>query len=57
MTTDYPRWLKSVYRNGGIDGVEVAHNLLPTLGLVPLRDAKAGPSLVVSAAFIEAVKQ
>lgn len=61
--TESPNWYKSSYSNGGNDCVEVAHNLAPTLGLVPLRDSKvpAGPSLSVSAAafavFIEAVKQ
>ncbi|MFI8418821.1 DUF397 domain-containing protein [Streptomyces sp. NPDC085479] len=61
--TEYPHWFKSSYSNGGDNCVEVAHNLVPTLGLVPLRDSKvpAGPSLAVSAAafaaFIEAVKQ
>ncbi|MFB6831834.1 MULTISPECIES: DUF397 domain-containing protein [Streptomyces] len=52
MTTESPSWFKSSYSgNGGADCVEVAHNLVPTLGLVPLRDSKvpAGPSLTVSA--------
>ncbi len=63
MTTESPRWFKSSYSADGGQCVEVAHNLVPTLGLVPLRDSKvpAGPSLSVSAAafavFIEAVKQ
>ncbi|MEU2655251.1 DUF397 domain-containing protein [Streptomyces sp. NPDC007325] len=63
MTTESPRWFKSSYSDDGGNCVEVAHNLVPTLGLVPLRDSKvpAGPSLAVSAAafaaFIEAVKQ
>ncbi|MFJ5708515.1 DUF397 domain-containing protein [Streptomyces sp. NPDC093105] len=61
--TEHPCWFKSSYSNNGGDCVEVAHNLVPTLGLVPLRDSKvpAGPALTVSAAaftaFIEAVKQ
>lgn len=63
MTTESPRWFKSSYSADGGQCVEVAHNLVPTLGLVPLRDSKvpAGPSLAVSAAafaaFVEAVKQ
>lgn len=63
MTTESPRWFKSSYSADGGQCVEVAHNLVPTLGLVPLRDSKvpSGPSLAVSAAafavFIEAVKQ
>ncbi|MFC9731810.1 DUF397 domain-containing protein [Streptomyces roseolus] len=64
MTNEYPLWFKSSYSgNGGADCVEVAHNLVPTHDLVPVRDSKvpAGPSLAVSAAafavFIESVKQ
>lgn len=63
MTTESPRWFKSSYSADGGQCVEVAHNLVPTHNLVPLRDSKvpAGPSLCVSAAafavFIEAVKQ
>ncbi|MEV6200072.1 DUF397 domain-containing protein [Streptomyces sp. NPDC051771] len=63
MTTESPRWFKSSYSADGGQCVEVAHNLVPTHDLVPLRDSKvpAGPSLAVSAAafavFIEAVKQ
>ncbi|MEU9852524.1 DUF397 domain-containing protein [Streptomyces sp. NPDC047974] len=63
MTNEYPLWFKSSYSNGGNDCVEVAHNLVPTTGLVPLRDSKvpAGPRLAVSAAafavFIDSVKQ
>ncbi|GHJ93923.1 hypothetical protein SNE510_34420 [Streptomyces sp. NE5-10] len=51
MTTESPHWIKSSYSNNGGNCVEVAHNLAPTLGLVPLRDSKvpAGPSLTVSA--------
>ncbi|MEU8884874.1 DUF397 domain-containing protein [Streptomyces hydrogenans] len=52
MTNESPLWFKSSFSgNGGADCVEVAHNLVPTLGLVPLRDSKvpAGPSLTVSA--------
>ncbi|MGW6535757.1 DUF397 domain-containing protein [Streptomyces sp. NPDC055051] len=63
MTTESPCWFKSSYSNNGGDCVEVAHNLVPTLGIVPLRDSKvqAGPALAVSATafatFIESVKR
>ncbi|MFH9738660.1 DUF397 domain-containing protein [Streptomyces roseolus] len=63
MTTESPRWFKSSYSADGGQCVEVAHDLVPTHDLVPLRDSKvpAGPSLAVSAAafavFIESVKQ
>ncbi|WP_030692455.1 DUF397 domain-containing protein [Streptomyces globisporus] len=62
MTTDSPRWFKSSYSNNGGNCVEVAHNLVPTLGAVPVRDSKApaGPTFAVSAAafraFIDSVK-
>ncbi|MFF9342400.1 MULTISPECIES: DUF397 domain-containing protein [unclassified Streptomyces] len=64
MTNESPLWFKPSFSgNGGADCVEVAHNLVPSLGLVPLRDSKvpAGPALKVSAAaftaFIESVKR
>ncbi|WP_030751129.1 DUF397 domain-containing protein [Streptomyces griseus] len=63
MTTESPCWFKSSYSNNGGDCVEVAHNLAPSLGIVPVRDSKvpAGPSLAVSAAaftaFVDAVKE
>ncbi|MFH8255402.1 DUF397 domain-containing protein [Streptomyces roseolus] len=63
MTTESPRWFKSSYSADGGQCVEVAHDLVPTHDLVPVRDSKvpAGPSLAVSAAafavFIESVKQ
>ncbi|MFF9472270.1 DUF397 domain-containing protein [Streptomyces roseolus] len=64
MTNEYPLWFKSSYSgNGGADCVEVAHNLVPAHGVVPLRDSKvpAGPSLAVSAhafaVFIASVKR
>ncbi|MFD8010624.1 DUF397 domain-containing protein [Streptomyces sp. NPDC058955] len=58
-----PHWFKSSYSADGGQCVEVAHNLVPTHNLVPLRDSKvpAGPTLTVSAAvftaFIESVKR
>ncbi|MFD6244159.1 DUF397 domain-containing protein [Streptomyces roseolus] len=63
MTNEYPLWFKSSYSNGGNDCVEVAHNLVPTHGVVPVRDSKvpAGPSLTLSApaftAFLASVKR
>ncbi|MFF0485281.1 DUF397 domain-containing protein [Streptomyces sp. NPDC004435] len=64
MTNESPLWFTSSYSgNGGADCVEVAHNLVPSLGIVPLRDSKApaGPVLAVSATafatFIESVKR
>ncbi|MFE6227981.1 DUF397 domain-containing protein [Streptomyces sp. NPDC057854] len=64
MTDETPSWFKSSFSgNGGADCVEVAHNLVPTHDLVPLRDSTrpAGPTVTVSAAaftaFLEAVKQ
>ncbi|MFD5768380.1 DUF397 domain-containing protein [Streptomyces sp. NPDC127049] len=63
MTTETPRWCKSTYSADGGQCVEVAGNLVPTLGLVPVRDSKtpAGPVLAVSATafatFIESVKR
>ncbi|MFI8257556.1 DUF397 domain-containing protein [Streptomyces filamentosus] len=64
MTNESPLWFKSSFSgNGGADCVEVAHNLVPALGIVPVRDSKvpAGPALAVSAAaftaFVDAVKE
>ncbi|MFE7581556.1 DUF397 domain-containing protein [Streptomyces gardneri] len=62
MTTDSPRWFKSSYSADGGQCVEIAHNLVHSLGLVPVRDSKlpAGPTLAVSAAafaaFVDSVK-
>ncbi|MFI0825467.1 DUF397 domain-containing protein [Streptomyces roseolus] len=63
MTTESPRWFKSSYSADGGQCVEVAHNLVPTHGVVPVRDSKvpAGPSLTLSApaftAFLASVKR
>ncbi|MFF5504083.1 DUF397 domain-containing protein [Streptomyces roseolus] len=63
MTTESPCWFKSSYSNNGGDCVEVAHNLVPAHGVVPVRDSKvpAGPSLILSAsaftAFLASVKR
>ncbi|MFI9742019.1 DUF397 domain-containing protein [Streptomyces sp. NPDC052494] len=62
MTTESPRWFKSSYSDNGGTCVEVAHNLVPILGVVPVRDSKvpAGPTLAVSAAafsaFVDSVR-
>ncbi|MEU8619959.1 DUF397 domain-containing protein [Streptomyces sp. NPDC048623] len=57
-----PQWFKSSHSNNDGNCVEVAHNLVRTLGVVPVRDSKtpSGPVLDVPAgvfaAFIESVK-
>lgn len=62
MTTESPRWFKSSYSNNGGNCVEVATNLVPARGVVPVRDSKvpAGPVLRVPAAsfanFVAGVK-
>lgn len=62
MTTESPRWFKSSYSSNGGDCIEVAANLAPTHGIVPVRDSKvqAGPVLTVPAAafssFVAGVK-
>ncbi|GAA2598204.1 DUF397 domain-containing protein [Streptomyces axinellae] len=38
--TESPRWSKSSYSNNGGNCVEVAANLAPTCGEVPVRDSK-----------------
>ncbi|MDH6189779.1 hypothetical protein M2168_002811 [Streptomyces sp. CZ24] len=52
MTPNSPYWHKSSYSANGGDCVEVAANLAPTHGLVPVRDSKnpSGPVLTFSAA-------
>ncbi|MFD7720645.1 DUF397 domain-containing protein [Streptomyces sp. NPDC059814] len=52
MTTESPRWFKSSYSGNGGQCVEVATNLVDSLGIVPVRDSKeqAGPVLNVPAA-------
>ncbi|WP_432114955.1 DUF397 domain-containing protein [Streptomyces sp. S1] len=55
MTTDTPRWFTSSYSNNGGNCVEVATNLAPTHGTVPVRDSKqpTGPVLHLPApAFV-----
>ncbi|WP_432088881.1 DUF397 domain-containing protein [Streptomyces sp. bgisy095] len=62
MTTETPRWFTSSYSNNGGDCVEVATNLTPTHGTVPVRDSKrpTGPVLDLPApafaAFVAGVK-
>lgn len=62
MTTEHPPWFKSSCSDTRGNCVEVARNLVPTLGVVPVRDSKtpAGPVLAVPAAafsaFVEGVK-
>ncbi|MFG3284828.1 DUF397 domain-containing protein [Streptomyces sp. NPDC048111] len=64
MTTEAtPRWFTSSYSNNGGQCVEVAANLVPTHGVVPVRDSKNpdGPTLTLSVhaftALIELAKQ
>ncbi|MFF3783475.1 DUF397 domain-containing protein [Streptomyces sp. NPDC001933] len=62
MTTESPHWFKSSYSNNGGACVEVAANLVGSLGVVPVRDSKSpsGPVLNASstafAAFVAGVK-
>ncbi|MCX4969165.1 DUF397 domain-containing protein [Streptomyces sp. NBC_00654] len=47
MTTDSFHWFKSSYSSDGGQCVEVATNLAPAYGVVPVRDSKdlCGPTL------------
>ncbi|MCE7078889.1 DUF397 domain-containing protein [Streptomyces sp. ST2-7A] len=62
MTTESPRWFKSSYSGNGGNCIEAAANLVPSGGVVPVRDSKnpAGPVLNVPAAafsmFVAGVK-
>ncbi|MFG3036838.1 DUF397 domain-containing protein [Streptomyces sp. NPDC048330] len=62
MTPQTPQWFKSSHSNNDGNCVELAVNLAPTYGVVPVRDSKVtgGPAVSVSApafsAFIESVK-
>ncbi|GGV80995.1 hypothetical protein GCM10015535_20070 [Streptomyces gelaticus] len=61
-TTESPRWFKSSYSSNGGNCIEVAANLVESLGTVPVRDSKnpGGPVLSVPAAsfasFVAGVK-
>ncbi|NYV77179.1 DUF397 domain-containing protein [Streptomyces sp. UH6] len=56
MTTESPRWVTSSYSDNGGQCVEVAVNLVPSRGVVPVRDSKnpAGPVLALPAASFAA---
>ena len=62
MTTESPQWFKSSYSSNGGACIEVAVNLIPSRGVVPVRDSKVpgGPQLAVSAdafaSFVDGVK-
>ncbi|MFE5209843.1 DUF397 domain-containing protein [Streptomyces sp. NPDC056600] len=62
MTTESPRWVTSSYSNNGGQCVEVAVNLVPSRGVVPVRDSKNPAGAVLSvpaasfAAFLAGVK-
>ncbi|MHC3428773.1 DUF397 domain-containing protein [Streptomyces sp. DT18] len=58
-----PRWFKSSYSDNGGSCVEVATNLAPAHGIVPVRDSKnpCGPSLALHTSaftgFVSGVKR
>ncbi|MEW2350789.1 MULTISPECIES: DUF397 domain-containing protein [unclassified Streptomyces] len=58
-----PRWFKSSYSDNGGSCVEVATNLVPAQGIVPVRDSKipGGPSLALHTSaftgFVSGVKR
>ncbi|MFD0338665.1 DUF397 domain-containing protein [Streptomyces sp. NPDC127117] len=56
MTTESPRWFKSSFSENGGQCIEVAANLVGSLGVVPVRDSKnvSGPVLNASAASFAA---
>ncbi|NEB90466.1 DUF397 domain-containing protein [Streptomyces bauhiniae] len=60
--TNTPNWFKSSYSNNGGNCVEVATNLLPSHGTIPLRDSKHRAGSVVElraaafSAFVDGVK-
>ncbi|MFJ9621017.1 DUF397 domain-containing protein [Streptomyces sp. NPDC101181] len=62
MKTESPRWFTSSYSSNGGACVEVATNLAPAQGIVPVRDSKTtgGPELDLSTAafttFVTAVR-
>ncbi|MEU3555732.1 DUF397 domain-containing protein [Streptomyces fragilis] len=62
MTTESPRWVTSSYSNNGGQCVEVAVNLVPSRGVVPVRDSKDPAGAVLSlpaaafSAFVAGVK-
>ncbi|MGX9886399.1 DUF397 domain-containing protein [Streptomyces sp. NPDC002276] len=51
MTTEAPQWFTSSYSDNGGACVEVATNLVPSRGVVPVRDSKnpGGPVLALPA--------
>ncbi|MFD8058971.1 DUF397 domain-containing protein [Streptomyces cyaneofuscatus] len=56
MKTESPRWFTSSYSDNGGNCVEVAVNLAPSQGIVPVRDSKVvdGPVVGVRAAAFSA---
>ncbi|MFF5333493.1 DUF397 domain-containing protein [Streptomyces sp. NPDC013181] len=62
MTTEPPIWYTSSYSENGGQCVEVATNLAPATGTVPVRDSKnpGGPALGLRAdayaAFVAGIK-
>ncbi|KUF16036.1 DUF397 domain-containing protein [Streptomyces silvensis] len=53
MTTESPHWFTSSYSGNGGQCVEIAANLIPVHGIVPVRDSKR-PSGTVLAVRVEA---
>ncbi|NEB90467.1 DUF397 domain-containing protein [Streptomyces bauhiniae] len=47
-TNDSPRWFKSSYSDNGGTCVEVATNLLPAHGIIPVRDSKVPTGSVLA---------
>ncbi|WP_030574423.1 DUF397 domain-containing protein [Streptomyces aureocirculatus] len=62
MTTESPHWFSSSYSDNGGACIEIAANLIPVRGIVPVRDSKLpnSPVLDVSAQvfahFVDGVK-
>ncbi|MFH8374262.1 DUF397 domain-containing protein [Streptomyces cyaneofuscatus] len=56
MTEQHPQWFTSSYSANGGNCVEVAVNLAPSYGLVPVRDSKCvdGPVVGVRTAAFSA---
>ncbi|MET8691705.1 DUF397 domain-containing protein [Streptomyces bauhiniae] len=60
--TDTPQWFKSSYSDNGGTCVEVATNLLPAHGIIPVRDSKHRTGAVLElraatfASFVTGVK-
>ncbi|MFJ6724601.1 DUF397 domain-containing protein [Streptomyces sp. NPDC091281] len=62
MTSQDPQWFTSSYSSNGGDCVEIATNLVASLGVIPVRDTKDTGSARLEfpaasfAAFVQSVK-